>query len=202
MKNRKPIVLIVALAAVLGISALLYPKLKENYEPATPSAEVQEAETADPSVAGAQELQDEVIAETVPDFTVLDMEGSAVSLSDYFGKPIILNFWATWCGPCKSELPAFDRVYAEHGDEATFLMVNLTDGVQDTVEGTKGFVEENGYTFPVYFDTEYSAAYAYGVRSIPMTVFVNADGTLMDYRIGPVSEDTLVDYIEEMTSEK
>ena len=85
------------------------------------------------------------------DFTVTDREGNTVKLSEFFGKPIIINFWATWCGPCKSELPVFDEAYRKYGEGVTFLMVNLTDGYRDTVEAVKAFIEDNDYTFPRIF---------------------------------------------------
>lgn len=89
---------------------------------------------------------------TAPDFPVLDADGNTVRLSDMFGKPVVINFWATWCPPCKRELPDFDRLCREYGDRVVFMMVNLTDGRRDTVDGTKKFVSEKGYTFPVYFE--------------------------------------------------
>ncbi len=139
------------------------------------------------------------VAGTVPavDFTVQDWEGNQVSLSDYYGKPIVVNFWATWCGPCKSELPAFDNAYAEYQDEITFLMVNMTDGYSETVAGTKQFIEENGYSFPVYFDTSYEAYQAYGVTAIPMTLFIDADGKLITSQLGAMSESTFTGYLQE-----
>lgn len=139
------------------------------------------------------------VAGTVPaeDFTVQDWEGGQVSLSDYYGKPIVVNFWATWCGPCKSELPAFDNAYAAYQDEITFLMVNMTDGYSETVAGTKQFIEENGYSFPVYFDTSYEAYQAYGVTAIPMTLFIDADGKLIASQLGAMSESTFTGYLQE-----
>lgn len=83
---------------------------------------------------------------------MLDADGNTVRLSDMFGKPVVINFWATWCPPCKRELPDFDRLCREYGDRVVFMMVNLTDGRRDTVDGTKKFVSEKGYTFPVYFE--------------------------------------------------
>lgn len=135
-----------------------------------------------------------------PDFTVTDMDGNNVKLSDYFGKPIVINFWATWCGPCKSELPAFDKLHSENKGEIVFLMVNLTDGYRDTTKSVKKFVSDNGYDFPVYFDTEYSAANAYRVSSIPMTVFIDKSGAVADSHIRMMSETALDGYISDLLS--
>ena len=126
-----------------------------------------------------------------PDFEVLDANGQPVHLSDFVGKPVVMNFWATWCPPCKSELPTFDRLAAECGDDIVFLMIDLTDGSRDTIDGVKAFVEENGYTFPVYYDTKYSAATAYGANSIPMTILVDPQGVLAGYAVGALSEGSL-----------
>ncbi len=133
-----------------------------------------------------------------PDFEVLDNDGNTVRLSDFRGKPVVLNFWATWCPPCKAELPDFDRSAATYGDEVTFLMVNLTDGGRDTVSGVREFVAANGYTFPVYFDTRYSAANAYRVSSIPTTYFINAEGEIVSYKVGMVSASELEKGIESL----
>lgn len=108
--------------------------------PGTVAPETAPPETEDPN------------KNTAPDFPVLDADGNTVRLSDMFGKPVVINFWATWCPPCKRELPDFDRLCREYGDRVVFMMVNLTDGRRDTVDGTKKFVSEKGYTFPVYFE--------------------------------------------------
>ncbi len=136
--------------------------------------------------------------ELADDFSVYDQDLKKVRLSDHFGKPIVINFWATWCGPCRSELPAFDAMYQKYGDKVTFLMINLTDGYNDTVGGVKEFIADSDYTFPVYYDTEYSAANAYEIYSIPETVFIKADGSVYDIRIGAMSEDALESYIKQL----
>jgi len=125
------------------------------------------------------------------DFTVYDADGNKVSLSDFYGKPILVNFWATWCPPCKAELPDFDRVYADYGEDVVFMMVNMTDGSRDTVESAQAFVSDNGYSFPVYFDRDLDAAYTYGASSIPMTVLIDADANIVGAQIGILTEDQL-----------
>ena len=111
-----------------------------------------------------------------PDFTVYDADGNAVNLSDYVGKPTIVNFWASWCGPCQMEMPYFDEKYKVLGNEVNFLMVNVTDGVEETLESAKAFLEKTEYSFPVYFDTDMDAAFVYGVYSFPTTYFIDAEG--------------------------
>jgi thiol-disulfide isomerase/thioredoxin len=131
------------------------------------------------------------VRQAAPDFTVYDGEGNAHKLSDYQGKPVVLNFWASWCGPCKMEMPDFDEKYGEYGDQVHFLMVNLTDGGSETVESASAFIAEQGYTFPVYYDTAFSGANAYGIRSIPMTFFIDAQGDLVTYGEGMLSAEML-----------
>ncbi len=125
------------------------------------------------------------------DFTVYRADGTPVSLSDVFGKPILINFWATWCPPCKSELPDFDRVYADYGEDVVFMMINMTDGSRDTVETASAYIADNGFSFPVYYDCDLDAAYTYGVSSIPMTVLIGADGNIVGAQIGVLNEAQL-----------
>ena len=155
----------------------------------------------------AMELTDQVPQTAVeepidraPDFTVYDAQGNAHKLSDFRGKPVILNFWASWCGPCQMEMPDFEEKYLAYKEDIHFLMVNLTDGRQETVESASGFVAQSGYTFPVYFDTDLDAAYRYSVSSIPMTCFIEEDGSLLTYRRGVISGDALQNIIDTLLS--
>lgn len=134
---------------------------------------------------------------TAPDFTVLDTDGNQVKLSDFFGQPIVLNFWATWCPPCKAELPDFEKACAEY-EGVVFLMVNLTDGNRDTVDVVNEFISQNGYTFPVYYDTAFSAANAYEVSSIPVTYFIDVNGNVAASHPGMISSQALADGIEKI----
>ena len=130
-------------------------------------------------------------APPAPDFTVYDIDGDAVSLSDFIGKPVVINFWASWCGPCRMEMPEFEEKYKELGGDIHFLMVNMTDGNRETRETAISFIEESGYTFPIYLDTDQDAAYTYGVYSIPSTYFIGADGTAVAMAQGAIDGSIL-----------
>ena len=129
--------------------------------------------------------------QAAPDFTMYDLDGNAVKLSDFRGKPTILNFWASWCGPCKMEMPDLEEAYQKYGEEINFLIVNLTDGASETVESAYGYIESQGYTFPVYYDTALGGAYTYSVSAIPVTYFLDAGGNLVAYYQGAMSADIL-----------
>lgn len=126
-----------------------------------------------------------------PNFTVYDLEGNEVQLTDFFGKPIIVNFWASWCGPCKMEMPDFDAAYNTYKDDIVFLMVNMTDGSRETVEVASEFIADSGYTFPVYYDTQYSASITYSVASLPTSYFLNSQGELVAHAKGAIDAETL-----------
>lgn len=130
-------------------------------------------------------------ANPAPDFTVYDADGKAYKLSDMKGKPVVLNFWASWCPPCKSEMPDFDEVCKEYEGKVTFMMVNLTDGQNETVESARNFIHMMEYSFPVYYDTDMDATTQYGIQSIPTTFFIDAEGNLVAYYPGAMSGETL-----------
>ncbi len=126
-----------------------------------------------------------------PDFTVYDLDGNAHTLSEFRGKPVILNFWASWCGPCVSEMPEFQKFYEAYGQDIHFVLVNLTDGHQETVESASQFLEAGGYTLPVYYDTDVNAAMVYGVSAVPVSYFIDAEGYFVAWAQGALSEDML-----------
>ena len=126
-----------------------------------------------------------------PDFTFYDEVGNACKLSDFRGKPVILNFWASWCGPCKMEMPDIQEAYLEYGEEIHFLLVDLTDGSQETQEKAAAYIAEQGYTFPVYFDLDMEGAYRYSVTGIPVTYFIDAQGNMAAYYQSAMSAEIL-----------
>lgn len=137
-----------------------------------------------------------------PDFTVLDNDGNSVKLSDFKGTPVVLNFWASWCPPCKSEMPDFNETYKTYENKVQFMMVNLTDGDRETLESAKTFLDEQEYTFPVFFDTKSEAANAYDVYSIPTTFFIDAEGNVVAYASGAIDNNTLQKGIDMIYAEK
>jgi len=131
---------------------------------------------------------------------VQEADGTVHKLSEYKGKPIVLNFWASWCGPCRAEMPEFNEVYKERGTEVQFLMVNLTDGNRETVKSASDFVAAQGYSLPILYDTAQDAARTYGVFSIPCTYFIDANGMMTAQARGAIDKDTLLHGIEMITT--
>ena len=127
----------------------------------------------------------------VENFTLKDLSGKNVSLNQFKGKVVVLNFWASWCPPCKSEMPDFEEASKTYEGKVAFMMVNLTDGGRETVDTAKAYIEEQGYTFPIYFDTQQEAAIGYGVVSIPTTYFIDAQGGVVAYGQGALDQSAL-----------
>ena len=183
MQSKKTLLILLAAFLVLMIGAyLLYGQLGKDRQP-------DQLQTVHPTPSDTdQTAKPENLA---PDFTVYDAQGKAVSLSDYFGKPIVLNFWASWCGPCQMEMPDFQDAFLELDGQVQFLMVNMTDGGRETVDKAAAFIAQQGYTFPVFFDTGYEAATTYGVYSLPTTYFIDAQGNLIAQASGAIDAATL-----------
>ena len=193
-KGDKFVLLALAFVALMIFAVMGYRILTENYAPqgTVPSQIADSGNGNADSASGSQEeASDSDTDGLAPDITVLDMAGNEVHLSDCFGKPIILNFWATWCGPCKSELPAFNNMYEKYKNDVHFLFINLTDGSRETIDGVTQFMEDEGYTFPVYFDTTMEAATKYGAYSIPTTFLIDNEGIPVHSQMGAMPEETI-----------
>ncbi len=223
MNNKKTLIIVsVLLVALIGGASLLYAKLGDKMKPDNLLIQNNSGNTASGSTRPGTSVgdntnestestdknntdnkneendasSDENDAFAAPDFTVYDRKGNTVRLSDFLGKPVVLNFWASWCGPCKMEMPDFEEIYQEYGDKIHFVMINLTDGDRETMETATTFLDNSGYTFPVYYDKDSDAAYTYQVYGIPVTYFINSKGHLIAQGTSALDAETIKRGIE------
>lgn len=136
------------------------------------------------------------------DFTLTDQYGNTHKLSDYKGKTVFLNFWATWCSPCRAEMPDIQKLYesAETEGEDALVVLGVAApnlGNEKSEEEIKAFLEENGYTYPVLMDTTGELFSAYGIYSYPTTFMIDRDGNVFGYASGQLNEDMMKNIIEQ-----
>jgi cytochrome c biogenesis protein CcmG, thiol:disulfide interchange protein DsbE len=134
-----------------------------------------------------------VAGEAVPDFTAPLLVGDGeLTMSDLEGKPVVLNFWASWCAPCKDEAPLLQAAHERYGDRITFLGVDIRDAMSDALE----FVDEYGLTYTSVRDEGMHVYADYGLTGQPETFFIDADGILVEHVPGPVDEESLFQAID------
>jgi cytochrome c biogenesis protein CcmG, thiol:disulfide interchange protein DsbE len=133
-----------------------------------------------------------IVGSKAPDFTLNTLDGEPVSLSDLEGKVVLINFWATWCEPCKIEMPFFQSRYEQHAPQFEVLAVNYAEP-EDTV---RRFVEAEGLTFTILLDRSAEVVRKYQVRGYPTTLVVGPDGIIQVYHIGIVTQRQLDGYLE------
>ena len=179
-------ILVAVLAVGLFVGAyFLYDYLSGQATPALP--DLGQTQATEDMEASDQETDSQLLL--APDFTVYDPEGKPVKLSELRGKPVVINLWTSWCIYCKQEMPDFEKLYEQYGQDVHFLMVNVTPA--DTRADAEKYIAESGYNFPVYYDTDGSLAENYYSGSVPTTYFLNAKGEAVTYVPGAVSADIL-----------
>ena len=189
------------LLIVMGVLTLL------GFTGSTPQAPTQEPPAAQEEPAAEEPADQEGTSKqeyshpVAPDFTLVDQYGETHTLSDYQGKTVFLNFWATWCGPCQSEMPDIQALYEDHGSnsgDVIILSVAQPDTYQEgSVEEITAFMEERGYTYPVLFDQEGLVFYYYGIRAFPTTYMISADGTVFRGISGAMPRELMDDFIDQ-----
>lgn len=164
-----------------------------------PVSDSEEEEVVDQEVVSDSE-EDASDPIPAPDFTLVDQYGETHSLSDYKGQIIFLNFWATWCPPCREELPYIEELYREYqeagDDSVAFVGVTFPGlGSEKDVEGVKAFLTENDYTFPVLMNESADLAESYYITAFPTTFIIDADGNVLGYIPGGMTKDIMEDVI-------
>jgi len=181
------VIALVAIAAGLFIHDRLEENKKNTLDDDIPGYEVDESSP-----------QSVALGELAPDFTLKTLDGKSVTLSDLKGKKVILNFWATWCPPCKDEMPHFQEYYEKYAEEdhVEILAVNYT--IKDKIASVENFVKSYDLTFPVLLMEEEGINETYKVYTIPSTFFINTKGEIEKQILGPLDLDTLRDYVTEL----
>lgn len=136
-----------------------------------------------------------VVGHPAPDFALPTLEGETVRLSDFKGKPVLVNFWATWCGPCRSEFPDFQKAAVDNADELVIIGINNT--TTDQKDQIPAFLEEFGVTFPIVLDETGETAKAYNILGLPTSIFIDRNGNVNEIFTGPINKA----YIEAKLSE-
>lgn len=136
------------------------------------------------------------IGNEAPDFELETLDGEKVKLSDYRGHPVMLNFWATWCPPCKDEIPDMQKFYEDN--DVVVLAVNLTD-TEMSEKTVQKFADEFGITFPVALDVDSEASLLYRINPIPTSYMINADGIIIHKQYGAMTYDMMMKLLNKMT---
>ncbi len=199
MRNKYWIIDIALIILIIAMGVFIYLRLdhlldlsapeetQRDPEIATPTESVTPTPTPVFNYSGNQE-------EPASDFTLTSLEGEEVSLSDFLGMPVMINFWATWCPPCKEEMPIIQRFLEEYQGDFIVLAVNVGEK-EDIV---REFAEENDFDLVFLPDPANATAFTYGVYAYPTSVFIDEEGMLQSVFIGELNDELLSAYLQEM----
>jgi cytochrome c biogenesis protein CcmG, thiol:disulfide interchange protein DsbE len=149
------------------------------------------ASAAPPGDTASGQIPAPQVGFLAPDFTLEDLEGNTYSLSDLRGRPILVNFWASWCPPCRAEMPAIQRTYQAYQEDG-LLVLAVNAANQDSLAEASRFVEQHNLTFPILLDRDGSVSRLYEVRSLPTSFFFDREGKIRDVVVGgPMAEALL-----------
>lgn len=192
MKNQiKTIIAAAAFLIFLLLISVGYKTLSGYYNKKT-------AVSSSPASSSAVTAEDQN-RPTADDFAVEDINGKTVKLSSFTGKPVVINFWASWCPPCRGEMPDYENLYQKYSKKGVeFMMINLTDGERETKETAMKFIKENHYSFPVFFDTTGNASVAYAISAIPDSFFIDKKGKIADLYEGAIDAGKMKASIEKI----
>lgn len=126
-----------------------------------------------------------LVGQPAPHFELKNLAGESIRLRDFKGKVVILNFWATWCAPCRAEAPELQAAAIDNKDKLVIIGINLT--VNDTPAQVPNFIEEFGLTFPIVLDETGEVSKMYQVMGLPTSVFIDKDGIVKEVRLGPIN---------------
>lgn len=140
------------------------------------------------------------VGQLAPDFSLQTLDGKKIQLKDLRGKKVLLNFWASWCGPCKQEMPAMQQVYEQYKDnKIEIIAVNLTFG-RESIDQVEKFVNNYGLTFPIPLDTQAEVQDKYQIFPIPTSYFINEGGQIYSKYFGPMDEEYIMNEFEKMSN--
>ncbi len=128
-------------------------------------------------------LKEDTVESIASDFSLTSLTGETIRLQDLLGKPVVMNFWATWCAPCELEMPLFQEYYAKYAPELEILAINFGEPVTDV----QAFVNRLALTFPVLLDPDGKVSDLYRVRALPVTFFIDREGVVQSMYLGTIS---------------
>lgn len=205
-EKRNFIIAVVAMVVVIVGASVAYDKLVPKSADGSTTAQSTESSRTSTSSSSSSSSDGGASSDvfggstkasaSLSDFSVLDEAGNSVKLSSLQGKPTVVGYWATWCPYCVKEAPTIQKLYETYGDRVNFMMIDTVDGTRETIDTGKAWKEQNGYTYPIYFDTTMEASYAGNVYYLPTTYVLKADGSVLTSITSTVNETSMINILD------